>query len=168
MMKHKCSLLLLCLLMSGAGQAHPFHTSLTEAEYNAETQSLELAIKLAPVDLEETLSAYSGSKVVIGDADKNDALIHQYLQRKLRFYSNRPSPQGVVTPLPLQWVGKQLEINSIWVFLTVSTPETRVRLNNQLLLEIYPQQINTVSILREGKKQTQQLTADHTSLVLNF
>ncbi len=166
------SLLLLaficCLLLSGAGLAHPFHTSLTEIEYNAKDQNLELAIKLAPVDLEEALSAYSGSKVVIVDTEQSDALIHEYLQRKLRFYSNRPTPQGAVTPLRLDWVGKQLDVNVIWVFLTVPVSETRLRLDNQILLEIYRQQINTVSILHEGKKQTQQLTGSNTSLILSF
>lgn len=164
----KLSLLVLCLFLSGAGHAHPFHTSLTEIEYNTDDHVLEVAVKLTPVDLEEALSAYSGRTIVIDGTDEGDAVIHEYLQYRLRFYSARPAPQGVARPLPLQWVGRQLGVNAVWVFLTVPVSELRLRMDNRLLTEIYPQQVNTISILRNGKKQTHQLTTNNASLALVF
>lgn len=167
-MRFKSILFICALAIAGAGQAHPFHTSLTEIEYNPDSQQLEISVRLAVTDLEEALSAGAGQTVVLDDSPAVKSLVMDYLRNKLRLFSAKPSPQGVARPLPLQWVGQQLEINSLWVFVTVPAPMRTLRLDNALLLEMHPQQINTVTVLHDGKKQSHQLTAGNTSLALVF
>ncbi len=150
-----------CLFGSMLAQAHPFHTSLTEIEYNQSEQVLEVAVRFSPVDLEEALTAYHGKTVVIDDSDRQDQMIFEYLRERLVF-SDASSERG---ELPLHWVGKQLQIKDAWFFLTVPWAGGELKLANRLLLSIYPRQINTVSILKQGKKSPHQLTSQSNTLI---
>ncbi len=158
----------LCLFSSTALLAHPFHTSLTEIEYNADQQILEIAIRLSPGDLEDALSAFFGSSVVLDGSSDNDSVIFAYIKQKLAVYPADSKAGDDPHSLSLQWVGKQLDIKSIWIFLTAPTAEQVIKLDNRLLLTLNAQQMNTLSVIRQGKKSSHQLTRNNTSLVINF
>jgi len=162
---YKSSWLIGLLLCSKLLWAHPFHTSLMEIEYNPNNSQLEIAIKLDLVDLEEALTAFSGAQSVLSDDQQSDAVIFNYLQQKLAFYNANADHSKL---LPLQWVGKQLELKVAWVYLTVSAPQAQIKLVNRLLLGISSQQLNTVSLIQQGKKQTHQLSRGNSSLIMDF
>ena len=55
-----CLGLVLCLGFVGPVMAHPFHASIAEAEFNADSGKLEVALRLHPVDLEAVLREKHG------------------------------------------------------------------------------------------------------------
>ena len=138
--------LLLALIM------HPFHVSLTEAEWNAEAKRFELAMRLDPRDLHRALSSHAGEPIHVErtEPDKLRAAIMRYVRAKF------PVVDSQGRKADWHWVGLENETKHVWLYLELQPPETAEELiwSNQMIHEIEPSQVNTI-ILREGsEKQT--------------
>lgn len=83
----KSSLLvgLLCGLMtpvqSARAELHPFHISVAEAEWNPETDRLEVSLKLHAVDLERALTRQGKRKVNLETDQEAEQLCTSYLEQ---------------------------------------------------------------------------------------
>ena len=79
------------IMVSFWASAHKFYTSLTQVEYNAETQSAEVIMNVFTDDLEVALSKHFQKKVKSSDKDFNK-LCYQYLDTKFQFKDAQNHP----------------------------------------------------------------------------
>lgn len=88
MSRRQCfGILLLAVLTAGASTsaravaAHPFHVTIAEVNFNAETERLEVALRVYnPGDLEEVLGQRLGERVDLERTEEVDSAILDYLK----------------------------------------------------------------------------------------
>ena len=143
--------LLSLLLVFAKAEAHPYHVSVAEMRYNAKTQALEISLKLFTDDLEKTLSEMAGKPVAINQSPEVKKLIETYLGKTFRIENNVWQAR-----LP-RFLGYEAEADAQWIHFEVSLKNenlTKIKIRNQVLLEIFPDQINMVNLEINGKKRT--------------
>lgn len=129
--------------------AHPFHITLAEAEYNAETGKLEVALRIYhPTDLEEALSRRAGRRINLEKTEGADDLIMQYLREN--FVIEPPGGK----PAPLEWVGKEVSLKTAWLYFEVPLPggPEGVAFRNRLLFDVERDQSNTI-VFKQGERR---------------
>jgi hypothetical protein len=149
-MRRVLCLLLLCLAAANPtrpSQAHEFHVSLAEMEWNAEFGNFEVAIRLAPEDLEHALATRTGQALRLSSTAGVDSLLADYVADHFVI----TGPDGPARA-PV-WVGKEVSSRAAWLYLEYPAPELRgLRLRNTLLFELDETQVNTVNI-RAGESR---------------
>ncbi|RSK35521.1 DUF6702 family protein [Hymenobacter metallilatus] len=147
-------LLPLAFLLTSAlvAWAHAYHASIMELRFNPGKQRLEVALKVFIDDLEKELSNGKPAPVRTDQLSRTqlDPLLLELLRRSVQF-STRPG-----TTLPLTLVGLQKEKDAYWLYFTAPLPAsaTGVTLRHQLLLELFPDQMNIVNLEAKGQKQS--------------
>ncbi|MDQ3798320.1 MAG: hypothetical protein M3384_02620 [Acidobacteriota bacterium] len=129
--------------------AHRYHTSLTRMDYNEKEKLVEISVQLFTHDLVPALERKNGGKRI--DLEKTpdvDKLILAYLNENFVFKNKNGEPQ------PLRWVGKEMEVDAVWIYVEISSPESPsgANLQNTILFESFPEQVNLVIIRFGGKK----------------
>jgi hypothetical protein len=135
-------------LASGAG-AHPFHVTIAEADHNAETGMLEVAIRIYnPGDLEEALSRRVGERVNLERTEDVDEAILAYLKEAI--VVERAEGEKA----ELAWVGKEVTVKTAWLYVEIPLPEgpEGATFTNTLLFEVEPDQVNTM-VFGRGKER---------------
>jgi len=148
--------LVLLLSSASAAFAHPAHTTVSEAEYNAESRKLEVALRLRPEDLDMALSQRVGRNLVLErEPEKTlDSLCAAYVAETFRI-----EPK---TEAPLAWVGLEFEERDIWLYfeLPVPSPMGEARLIVETLMELYAQQLNTIHMRGDATNATVTFSTD--------
>ena len=131
------------------GNMHPMYISVCEVDYNAEAQSLELAVRIFLDDMEAALEAQGTGKLYLGTASESeeaDRYIEKYLQTAIQLKINGKDVKG-------KYLGKEIEQDVVWSYIEVLNVEKpgKISILNQILLEIYESQQNIVHI-RVGKQ----------------
>ena len=143
----------LFLLLSLAAWAHTYHASIMEVRFNPGKQRLEMALKVFIDDLEQDLSQGQPTPVRTDQLPRAqlDPLLLNLLRRQVQFTA-RPG----AAPLPLTLVGLQKETDAYWLYFTAPLPTaaTGVTLRHQLLLALFPDQMNIVNLTANGQKQS--------------
>lgn len=154
-------------LKSGNTKAlHPFHTSLTEIQYNAREKSLEITIRLFTDDLETALTKLNnGQKIMIGGKnDNSNAVLSKYIQQHF----------AIITPQkqkkPINILGKEIEGDATWVY--VEVPESAIvkdhTIYNDLMQELFDDQTNLVNFFYAGNKKTFLFNSKTKSAAIDF
>ena len=127
---------------------HRFHTTLTRIDYNQDEKLYEISIRLFTHDLVPLLERRSGKRVDLEKTFNVDEMIQGYLAENFVLTDKK----GAVKQL--KWIGKEVETDSIRVF--VESPATEnlegYKLKNTLFFESFPEQSNLVVCLYDGKK----------------
>ena len=140
---------------------HPFHVSISEAEWNSESKRFEISMRLDPRDLTLALAKLSGEKVDLENGPENVLKEHlvAYLSKKFKV-EERPVESNSTTSegsTQARWrvVGIENEPRYVWLYLELETrkPPRSLHLSNQMLFEIAPSQVNTIVL---GKGKTRQ------------
>lgn len=130
--------------------AHPFHATFAEVRHNAETNSLEVAMRVAPNDLEDALSRRVEGRVSLDRRADIDALITGYVRDVFVV------TDGEMTLSPT-WVGKEIESHQIaWLYFEFPLPADvkTVTVRNWAFFEIAAKQLNTVKVTAGSRKRT--------------
>lgn len=131
---------------------HDFHTSLTEINYNSQSRSLELSVRVFTDDLELALTNFNkGQLVKIEDpVQKTDPLIEQYFRRNIAIISPNKEVKFA------KFYGKEQESDATWLYFEVFECEKikDFTLYNAIMQEMFKDQTNLVNILYPGKKKT--------------
>lgn len=163
--------------------AHPFHASVTEVEWNAKSQRFEVAMRLRIADLEDAISARINTRFRLENSlcTSKDAAVHL----KSYLTDNFSVTYEVHELCRLHWVGCELELHDVWIYfeaesvgdLPVSNTnkidnwegllkaasqqqlQQAVRVRNSILTEIQVEQVNTTQI-RIGSQKS-KVTFDH-------
>ena len=145
----RIGLLLLVTLTAGVNlQAHPFHATYTEVDWNAKSKVLEVALRVQPEDLDRVLSLRAKRKIDIEKTKDVDKLIQKYLAE---VFLVEPK---LKQPVAIRWVGKEVSSKEAWLYFEISRPQgiEGLKLLNRIFLEIIPDEVNTVRV-RHGKQR---------------
>jgi len=146
--------------------AHPFYLSLTDMQYNAANQEIEIAIKIFTDDLDETLTARYGEAIRLETEREHpdaDAYLFTYIEEN---FSLSIQDQA----LPLSYLGREVEEDVVWVYLTVpcaSSPE-QVKVKQAILLDMFEGQRNIVHLEVNGNIESLLLQKGKPSGLLAF
>lgn len=148
---------------SSATAAHPFHVSIAEAKYNAETKSLEIALRVHPSDLETMLRKRTDKPIDLDKTANVDELILAYLTDVFT-----AKPKQDAEPVKLKWVGKQIDIKYAWLYFECPLPDGMpgVELSNKIFFEILSDQVNTITLTDGEFKQSINCTRDKPATVV--
>ena len=143
------ALLLLVTLTAGVNlQAHPFHATYTEVDWNAKDKMLEVALRVQPEDLDRVLSLRTKRKIDIEKTKGVDKLIQTYLAE---VFLVEPK---LKQPVAIRWIGKEVSSKEAWLYFEIPRPQgiEGLKLLNRIFLEILPDQVNTVRV-RQGRQR---------------
>jgi len=128
--------------------AHPAHATLAQAEFNARTSSLEVALRIDPFDLERVLTAIEGEPVDLDTTENVDELVVAYLNATFVLQSAEDAD-----PFELDWVGKEVFVHTAWLYfeLPLERDPAGLLLTNRVLFELPDDQLNTVNF-RHGER----------------
>ena len=155
-------LTLSCLLSVGrSAAAHPGHSSIAEAEWNAKTGRLEIALQVNPIDLERALGRLADRPIDLDKSAGVDRLLQKYLARS--FFAREPDGKQA----KLIWVGHEVDAKDVWLYFEVPLKKglENVTFGSAFLLELLPDQANTINF-RVGKlRKSLTFTADQLEAV---
>ncbi|MCO6458355.1 MAG: hypothetical protein J5I93_23860 [Pirellulaceae bacterium] len=154
---HVCAGACLLILAAAAlpAQAHPFHVSLAEVEYNAARCRLEVALRVHPGDLEQVLRRGSQPLDLEHSTGIDDQIL-PYLRRTFQVRADG-GPQ-----CPLRWVGKEVTLKDAWLYFEVLLPADARQLacSNRLLFDRQADQVNTMQVRAGQRRQSIVCTRD--------
>lgn len=131
---------------------HTYHTSLTRIDYNEKEKLLEISIQLFTHDIIPVLEKYSKKEINLEKNPETDKIIFKYVSENfvLKDKNNQIKP--------LNWVGKEVQVDTVFVFLEIPLDETLegFNLQNTIFFESFPEQTNLV-IARFGEKKADLL-----------
>ncbi len=139
-----------CLMGSRPLTLHDFHASVTQMQYNPKEKSFEISMRIFTDDFEKALSAASGSKVKLDANDKNDPLIEKYILSHFTYVNPQKQPK------PVKYVGHEIEADANWLYLEMpyTEPFRGGLLKQNVLMELFDDQVNMVNIQYQGQKKT--------------
>jgi len=128
--------------------AHRYHTSLTRMDYKAEDTNIEITIQLFIHDLENVLERFAKKWVDVGKTPEIDKIIEKYLEENFVLKNKRDEK------LKLEWVGKELNVDTAFVYLEASSEESieGFKLQNTIFFETFAKQTNLLTARFENKK----------------
>lgn len=158
--------LLVCGVISDApvqAWVHPFHVSVAELEWNAQTERLEVSLKLHASDLERALTLRAKRKINLEQDDADGKLCAAYIQEHF-FLTELEGVENSRGDLPpglderprskVNFIGKEFDKSWIVLFFEMERPESEkpLALVNTVLLDLTDGQINTVTVRTGAKK----------------
>jgi hypothetical protein len=126
--------------------AHKFYTSLAQVEYNAETRSVEVSLRVFADDFELALTRRAGRPVKLERTKDADRLALEYL-RETFVLRNREGEAKA-----LKFVGIELKNQVAWLYFEAEMPEglAGARLSDRVLFELFEKQVNVVDFKWAG------------------
>ncbi len=146
----KLLLLIVCFLaFLPAGRSHKFYTSITQLEYNLQTKSAEIMMRVFWDDWESALSNFTGKKIRMDDKDI-EAVSLKYLEQYFRLSNAKNKARS------LHMVGVELQKDMAVIYLEASFPEGlhQARISQLCLTEQFDTQVNLVNVIDDTRRQT--------------
>ncbi|NKB42947.1 MAG: hypothetical protein GKS03_01590 [Alphaproteobacteria bacterium] len=130
------------------------HAAFTVIEHNARAGTIEVIHRLMVLDLEIALTARIGETVRMEDTPNIEEMIANYLSE----YFSLSTANGIA--IPLTWVGAELDVSSVLAYqeAPIASNLSGLIVDNQMLTETHPSQINTVNVTFGGRTQTRMFT----------
>lgn len=163
----KYSILVVILLLSiHSVKAHPFYVSICQIDFNSETQSLEISVKIFADDLLLGLENAGKTKINLGEKKENpntDEYIFDYLKANYKFKINEEQAK-------LMFVGKEMEKDVVWTYLEIKniTDINTMDVECNLLTEVLDSQSNIIQVNKNGVIKNLLLNKRKTSGVVTF
>ncbi len=165
---------------SGEAVAHPSHVTIGEAEWNRQSKSLEVAIRVNAADLEKSLRRRAkGAKVVLKSGEATaDRPTADYVNSRLALYVRDPADRDTAARdtagrdpvdreadkkrVKLKWVGMEVEMHHVWLYFEFPMQNTPAEFTfeNRLFLDLEEDQVNTMIFKVGGRKKTLHFTRE--------
>lgn len=131
-----------------AARMHKYYTSLAQVEYNAESKSVEVALRVFADDLELALTRRAGRVVSLDRTKDADRMILDYLRETFEIKNLDGRTKG------LELVGMEVRSEVAWLYLEAEMPEglAGARLRDHILFELFEEQVNVVSVRYAGDR----------------
>ncbi len=138
--------------LSSFTTTHKFYVSVTQVDYNAKQQSLQIVSRVFIDDIEELLKErYDKSTNLDKDeespgVDKNLAI---YLNQKLQFVVNGEE-------VSFKFLGKEYEDDLIICYLEIEniTSLNTIEITNQVLMDLFEEQQNIVHVKKGNQRKS--------------
>ncbi len=155
--------LLFSLFLCSVFVAHDFYVSITEIDYNDQSKSLEVSLKIFADDIERVIEEKEGVKLNIGEINENEKC-GQYLNAYIKehFVINVDGEEKV-----LEYLGHEMEKrDAVWTFFEVFDVDqpSEIKIENTILVNEYEGQQNIVYYGKsEGRPHTLMMNKDRIS-----
>ena len=145
---------------------HPYYVSVTDVKYNEQERTVQISCRTFTDNIEDALrKIYKKQVDVLHPKDKKEIenLLADYISKHIKIKVN--SKLHVVN-----FIGYEKEEEAIWTYVEIKNVELPklVSIENILLYDYIPQQINMVHMEVKGKKQSSKVTNPEKELVFNF
>lgn len=147
---------------------HPLYMSVCQIEYNVDTKTTEIAVKVFADDLEKAVSAANNNMPLHlntkQEIKNSNDLVRDYLLKSLKIKLNNKT-------VVLKWVGKEYEKDdAAWCYfeITKQKPIKTLWIQNSIFTEIYPKQNNIVQIKTGKGRKSLSLGRDNDEGTLIF
>lgn len=146
---------------------HPFHISVCDIEYDAESKSLQISQRIFMDDLEDGLEAFHKLETVDAykpkDPEQLDSLIAAYLKAKLFIRIDGKD-------VDFEFLGSELEGDARWSYLEISgvSGVSQAEISNLVLTEAFDDQENIVHMKVNGKLKSHRLSKDEKVVTFKF
>lgn len=148
-----CWMALLALPLGGEARGtamHKFHVSVSQVEYNASGQSVQVVMRIYSDDFENALSRHAKRQVKLDPARDKDAgdLVMSYLRGQFELKTKAGKP------VKFNWVGLEAQVDMFWLYFEGKVPGgfSGAQLKNRVLCEIFEDQVNIVNVKYQGKQ----------------
>jgi hypothetical protein len=133
-------------LFAAPAFGHPFHSSRTEVEWNAEAKTIQAAIRVWPADLEAELSETAGRPYDLARSPGVDDALLALVQKQLLLRDGETPLSG------WKWVGKEIGDREAWLYveLPLTEPPKNLSVSQRLFLFRNDDQDNVVAFLEDG------------------
>ena len=154
--------MIVCLLWSCVSAVHPPQVSLAEAEWNAKTGCLEVALRIEAREFLPVLRRAAGGDLDVADEKAMDAALPKFVVGHVQIRRSKKAE-----PQPLRWVGHERERGDLWLYFEIPLPAsdeplTGLHVRNTLLVEDAPRQVNTMTFKLGDRRRSQHFWRDHT------
>ncbi len=136
------------LLFTSPTSAHRYHTSLTRMDYNEKEKLVEITIQLFTHDLVPVLEKRAKKSIELEKTPDIDKIILEYLSQNFILKNKKGEAQT------LNWVGKELEVDTAYVYVEIPMSESPegLTLQNTIFFESFAEQTNLVTSRFDAKK----------------
>ena len=146
--------------------AHKFYVSVTEMEYNEKSRSLQVISRVFTDDIENLLKTRYNQELYLTKEDEHPAaedFLQKYLSEKLKVAVNGEEND-------FSYIGKQYDNDQLILYIEVEevAPIESVKVQNEVLTDIFPDQKNVVHVTYKGKTKSLLLSRNQESGLLNF
>lgn len=119
-------------------------------QYNAKERLFEISVRVFTDDFEKALSEDSNSKVHLTETDKNDPLVEKYIRSHFAYINPQKQTKS------FSYVGHEIEADANWLYLEMpyTEPFRGGLMKQNLLMELFDDQVNMVNINYQGQKKT--------------
>lgn len=126
--------------------AHPFHSTRTEVEWNAEAKTIQAAIRVWPADLEAELSETAGRPYDLARSPGVDEALLALVEKQVLLRDGETALAG------WKWVGKEIGDREAWLYveLPLAEPPQQLSVSQRLFLFRNDDQDNVVAFLENG------------------
>ncbi|MBD2756962.1 hypothetical protein IC230_29045 [Spirosoma sp. BT704] len=123
-------------------------------QYNPKERVFEISIRIFTDDFEKGLSAAVGSRVNLNGSPGSDNKIDPVIEKYVHAHFAYSSPQK--QPKPIKYVGHETEADAHWLYLEMpyAEPFRGGLLKQNVLMELFDDQVNMVNIQYQGQKKT--------------
>jgi len=158
--------LLISLILLFSFTLHKYYVSLTDVEYNTNSQSIQIITNVFIDDLELTLNEEFkiDAQLTTKDELKNiDSFYKKYLQKHLTFTINESSYN-------FDYLGKEYQGDIVYFYLEIPNVKklNSVKIENHLLIKYFKDQQNIVKVKSGSKRKSKILNHKTTQALLTF
>lgn len=117
-------------------------------DYNANEKLVEITIQLFTRDLVPVLEKQTKKSIDLEKTPEIDKILLDYLSRNFVLKNTKGEAQK------LNWVGKELKVDTAYVYIEIPLPESLegASLQNTIFFESFPEQTNLLIARFENKK----------------
>jgi hypothetical protein len=155
------------IFLCGCLFAHPFHSSIVSLEFNNNSRSIEITMRVFANDLEKTINQIYNSNIVIDNDDNMrdiDSLIFNYINKTIFLSINEKE-------CDLSWIGKEFETDIVWLYLEILDLDKKIKKiisENRFLFSSFEDQLNIMNFYIHGKQKTVMTHKDKPVDILSF
>ena len=154
------------ILLIWLNSFHPFYVSVTQIEQNRETKTIQVSVRVFFDDFEAALDKRYNTKINIlkpSNRKKVDLLIADYIENHLKIKTNGK-------PVPLKYVGYEIEEEAAWCYFEADKQETvqSLTIMNNILFEQHPAQINMIHAIVNGRRKSIKLDNPANSVTFTY
>lgn len=157
-------LIIVGLLIAAPSMAHQLKSSVTTVLFNKRTNNIELMHLFYLHDTEHAVAHLFKGKVDIISNKIDQQRFAKYVESHVALQTLNGEP------LPLNFVGAQVDGKFFWVYQEAPIPVkiAGIKMSNGALRDLWPSQVNMVNVEGQGKIKTLNFTQDDTWLEARF
>ena len=134
-----------------AAWGHSYHSSIAQLDSISAKKTAEVMLFLHTEDIEQAFHAQVGANANFDDPTAAEKFVRDYLKSYFILRDKRS------VPLPQHWVGMEVKVHFLTVYLEFPLADgwEGVTLENRILLQRVPGQLNSVQVKQDGKPRNE-------------